>query len=220
MNVSMKNLIIVGAGGFAKELIGYIKSDKDRGLLANVNIKGVLVDYLDDFQNLGEDYPYLGKIRDYDIQDNDEILVAIGENPGRNKIIEYFETKNTKFFSFIHSSCFVNPTASIGDGLIMTPFCMINANVILGNHALLNSYSAIGHDSRVGNKAILYPYAAINGGCKIGDNLTMGTKATIFPRIKIGNNCVITSHSYVKTNKDDDRFIHQKTKEIDLENRL
>lgn len=215
----MKNLIIVGAGGFAKELLGYMKHDKSKGLLNDINLKGILVDYEDHFKALNEPLEYLGKIREYEIQKDDIFMIAIGENPGRNIVIDYFESKNVKFFSYIHSSCYVNPSAKIGEGLIMAPFCIINANVILGKHALMNSFSGIGHDCIIGDRLIQYPYATINGNCTVGNNLTMGTKATIFPRVKLGNNCTITSHSYVKSNKGDNRFIHQRTKEIDLENR-
>lgn len=215
----MKNLIIVGAGGFAKELLGYINHDKSKDLLQDINLKGILVDYKEHYENLNEPLEYLGKIREYEIQENDIFMIAIGENPGRNIIIDYFESQNAKFFSYIHSSCYVNSSSKIGEGLIMAPFCIINANVNLGKHALINSYSGIGHDCIIGNRLIQYPYAAINGNCTIGNNLTMGTKATIFPKVTMGNNCTITSHSYVKSNKGDNRFIHQKTQEIDLENR-
>lgn len=215
----MQNLIIVGAGGFAKELLGYINHDKSKGLLSNINIKGILVDYIEHYKSLNESIDYLGKIREYEIQKDDIFMLAVGENPGRNILIDYLESKNAKFFNYIHSSCYVNPTSSIEEGLIMAPFCIINANVKVGRHTLLNSYSAVGHDCEIGNRGILYPYAAINGNCKVGDNLVMGTKATIFPKVTLGNNCTITSHSYVKSNKGDNRFIHQKIKEIDLENR-
>lgn len=208
----MINLILIGSGGFTKELLGYIYSDLDKGYLNNIVIKGVLDDSKENFISSGLDMPYLGKIRSYEIEQNDRFLLGIGSNPARNKILDYFESKNAKFFSYIHSSCYVNTSSKIGEGLIMAPFCIINANITLGKHALLNSYSAIGHDCIIGERAILYPYAAINGNCTIGNDLTMGTKATIFPKVTMGNNCTITSHSYVKTNKGDNRFIHQKNK--------
>lgn len=215
----MKDLIIVGAGGFSKEILGYISHDKIKGLLQDITLKGILVDYEDHYVSLNESLKYLGKIREYEIQENDIFMIAIGENPGRNIVIDYFESKSAKFFSYIHSSCYINPSSKIGEGLIMAPFCILNANVIVGKHALINTYSGIGHDCVIGDRLIMYPQSAINGNCIIGNNLTMGTKATIFPKITMGDNCTITSHSYVKSNKGDNRFIHQKTQEIDLENR-
>lgn len=215
----MINLILIGSGGFTKEILGYLESDLEKGYLNNICLKGILDDSKENYLSSRISLEYLGKIKDYKIKEDDRFLLGIGSNPARNIVLDYLESQHAQFFTYIHSSCYVNPSAKIGEGLIMAPFCIINADVTLGKHALINSYSGIGHDCVIGDRLIQYPYAAINGDCKIGDNLTMGTKATVFPQVTLGNNCTITSHSYVKSNKGDNRFIHQKTQEIDLENR-
>lgn len=215
----MRNLILIGSGGFTKELLGYIEMDLEKQYISDVSIKGILDDSYENFSSSGINFSYLGKIKEYLIDKEDVFLVGIGSNPARNIILDYLESKKVNFFTYVHSSCYLHSNVIKPIGLVMAPFCMINANAKLGKHALINSYSAIGHDCVIGDRAILYPYAAINGDCTIGNNLTMGTKATIFPQITLGDNCTITSHSYVKSNKGNNRFIHQKTKEIDLENR-
>lgn len=212
-------IVIVGAGGLAKEVLGYIYYDINKGG-AELNIKGIIVDNHSNDISLPYDLLYLGSIKNYIPRKNEVFLVCIGENPGRKKVIDLLEGKGANFYSYISSLAYVNPTAKIGKGIIITPFCIVNANADLGDHVLMGAYSAIGHDSKVGDHAVLYPYAAINGNCTIGKNLIMGTKATVFPKINMGDNCVITTHSYVKKNKGKNRFIHQKTKEIDLENRF
>ena len=57
----MKNIIIVGAGGFAKEILGYIEDDKQKGFLSNVSVKGILVDFIEDYHALNMNFNYLGK---------------------------------------------------------------------------------------------------------------------------------------------------------------
>ena len=220
--VSKKNIVIVGAGGFALELLGYLEQEKLIGNYSNYSVKGVIDDSLKRYEVFSKvvDLSYLGSIRDYEIEENDLFWIAIGSQPHRRKVIKFLEETEVCFFSFISSMSIVNKTAKIGVGSVIAPFCIVNANVTLGDFALMNSYSAIGHDSVVGDHAILYPYAAINGGCHVGDNLIMGTRATIFPGTRVGNNCTITTHSYVKNDKGDNRFIHIKAKEVDLENRL
>lgn len=209
-----KDLIIVGAGGLAKELIGYIDFEKKKGL--SINIKGVIVDGDIGTNTLINDLKYLGNISDYSPKENDVFLVCIGENPGRKKVIDILDRKNASFYTFVSSLAYVNPSASLGEGVVVAPFCIVNADVSIGAHTLMNSYSAVGHDSVIGEHAILSPYAAINGNCKVGPMLMMGTKSTIFPKVKMGINCTITSHSFVKSDKGDNRFIHIKSKEIDL----
>ena len=215
--MSDKKIIIVGAGGFAREVLGYIFTEKIAGIYNQ--IKGIIIDGYQKNDCLPYGLPYLGSILEYNPTAEELFLVCIGENPGRRQVIELLKSRGAMFFTYISVSSYINSTAKIGDGVIIAPFCIVNANVMLGNYALLNSYSAVGHDSIVGTHSILYPYAAINGGCQVGDNLIMGTRATIFPKTKLGNNCTITTHSYVKNDKGDNRFIHIKAKEIDLENR-
>lgn len=214
-----KKIVIAGAGGFAQEVLGYLAFERFNSK-KNINIKGIIVDGYNSGEVLPGGLPYLGSIKEYTPVQDEVVLVCIGENPGRKKVIEHLQLKDARFYSFISSLAYINPSAKIGVGSVIAPFCIVNANVKLGDFALMNSYSAIGHDSVVGDHAILYPYAAINGSCQVGDNLIMGTRATIFPGTRVGHNCTITTHSYVKNDKGDNRFIHIKAKEIDLENRL
>jgi len=216
------NIVIVGAGGFALELLGYLEHEQANGRYTEYHLKGVVDDSVENFDKFVNiyDLPYLGTVTDYKPSTGDVFWIAIGSQPSRRNVIELLKEKNASFFTFVSSLSIVNRTSEIGVGSIVAPFCIVNANVSLGDFALMNSYSAIGHDSTVGTHAILYPYAAINGSCRVGSELIMGTRATIFPGTKVGSRCVVTTHSYIKNDKPDDRFIHLKAKEIDLENRL
>lgn len=216
------NLVIVGAGGFALELIGYFEYEQSLGKYKDFKIKGIIDDSFDRYKKLSKivHSKYLGKLRDYKAQCGDIFWIAIGSQPQRKEIAEEIYELELPLFTFISSLAFVNKTAKIGVGSVIAPFCIINANVSLGKFALMNSYSAIGHDSVIGEHATLYPYAAINGNCVVGNELIMGTRATIFPGIKVGNRCIVTTHSYIKSDKPDNRFVHLKAKEVDVENRL
>jgi hypothetical protein len=220
--VNKKNIVVVGAGGFALELLGYLEHEQSIGRYINYVVKGVIDDSAKSYEGFSKvvNLAYLGTIDSYVIDEKDVFWVAIGSQPHRRNVTELLAKKYVTFFSFISSMAVINKTARLGEGIVIAPFCIVNANVKLGNYAMLNSFSCVGHDSVVGDHAILYPYAAINGNCHVGADLLMGTRATIFPGTKVGNNCTITSHSYVKTDKGDNRFIHLKAKEVDLENRL
>lgn len=215
-------VVVVGAGGFARELMGYLMHERTLGHHNHIEITGIVDDSEDRYAAFSNYYsiPYLGSATHFSLRESQMLLVAIGSQPYRRQAFQHFAAKGAKFFTFISSLAYINPTAKIGYGVVIAPFCIVNHNVKLGDYGMLNSYSAIGHDSTVGRHCILYPYAAINGYCTVGDGLMMGTRATIFPGTKVGDNCTITSHSYVKTEKGNNRFIHMKAKEVDLENRL
>lgn len=214
----MKNIIFAGAGGFAKELYGYIRQDMDSGK-ADFRFKGILLKKgtpEDDFFGL----PCLGTEDDYIPEQGDVFTVPVGSIPVRNRIINKLEAKNAEFLSFIHSSAIINPTAKIGRGVIVSPFSIINASAVVGDHCVLNVYCSVGHDTRIGNGAVLSPFCAVNGGASAGDNLFMGTRATIFPGVTVGDNCSVSAHSFVKQDKGDNLIIQQQSKTVEVVNRI
>lgn len=198
----MKNLIIVGAGGLAKDLYTYLT---DR---SEISIKGILTDIYRDYQNFGVDIPYLGKIRDYQVESDDSFLIAIGENPGRKKIIDYFIDKKANFFTFIHPMSIVSPTARLGKGCIVGPFNTIGSNAIIGANTFINKHCNVGHGSIIGANCIMYPYAAVGGNCEIGQDVVLSTRATVAPRIKVGEFSTISAHTFVKKNVEDHTFVY------------
>lgn len=199
----MNNIIIVGAGGFAKEVYSYIQDDISKGALRNCLIKGFLVDYIEDYNNLNVDKPYLGKIKEYKSIDNDKFIVAIGTNPGRSEVIKVLKENGAIFYTYCHSSAFIDQTATIGKGVIICPNTMVNANATIKNYSILNIYSSIAHDTILGTNSILSPYCTLNGHVETGDNIFMGTRSTILPKVKIGSNCTISAGTIVSKNMKD-----------------
>jgi len=202
MRKIMKNIIIVGAGGLAKDLYAFLADRSD------IEIKGLLVDVYRDYQNFDAKIPYLGKIRDYQIENGDSFLVAIGENPGRKEVIDYFVKENANFFTFIHPLSIISPTAQIGEGCIIGPFNTIGSEVIIGANTFINKHCNVGHGSIIGTNCILYPYAAVGGNCEIGQDAVLSTRATIAPRVKVGEFSTISAHTFVKKNVEDHTFVY------------
>ena len=214
-----KKIILVGCGGLAREFLGYFEFEKENGNLKGFEIKGFIDDDIDKAQKSSKamNLRYLGDIDSYSIDKNEYFWIAIGTNPSRKDIYTKLSQKDkNKFFGFVSSLAYISKSSKVDKSVTIAPFCIVNSGASIDENCIINSYAAIGHDSQLGANSILSPYAAINGSCKIESELFMGTRATIFPGIKVGRNCTVTSHSYVKTDKLDDRFIHQKTTEIDL----
>ncbi len=198
----MKNLIIVGAGGLAKDLYEFLSGRSD------ITIKGLLVDFDRDYQNFAADIPYLGKIRDYQIENGDSFLIAIGENPGRKKIIDHFMEKNADFFTFIHPLSIVSPSAKIGQGCIVGPFNTIGSGSVIGPNTFVNKHCNVGHGSTIGANCILYPYAAVGGNCEIGQDVVLSTRSTVAPGVKVGAFSTVSAHTFVKKNVEDHTFVY------------
>lgn len=213
----MKNIIIIGHGGFAKEVFGYLDQDiKDGKVKEEIRIKGFLADREEDFLKSGIPSQCLGCLETYTVKENDYFIVAIGHMQYRLEKIGMAERKNAKIFTFIHSSTIILENNTVGEGSIICPQCVITSNAMIGKHCILNVYSSIGHDSILGDYSIMSPYSLICGNVKTGNHLFMGSKAAILPDISIGNDCVIGAGVMLNKDMEDNKSVFPKMKKFYL----
>lgn len=216
----MNNIIIVGAGGFAKELYSYMALDIENKILNNHIIKGFLDISKDAFLDMKIDSLYLGDENNYQIEENDLFIVAIGNIKLRQKIINKLKTLNAKFFTYIHSSVIIAKNATIGEGVIICPNSIIQANAVVMDYCVINIFSSVGHDSTIGKNSILSPYCTLNGNVIAGDKLFMGTRSTILLGMSVGNNCTISAHTVLRSDIGDGIIVQDKPNQIQVKNRL
>ncbi len=199
----VNNIIIVGAGGFAKEIFGYIQGEINNGLLTHYQVKGFLDISAEAFEEMNVDSEYFGSEDDYCIQENDVFLVAIGNIELKEIIINKLLAKNAKLMTYTHSSAIVDQDSKIGKGVIICPFCIINSQAHIDDYCMLNIYSSVAHDSMLGKYSILSPYATLNGNVSTGEKLFMGTRGSILPGLKIGMSCVVAAGTVVAKDMED-----------------
>lgn len=203
----MKNIVIVGGGGFGWEVAEYIKQDIKNGFLPEVSLKGVLDDQTDTALLAPIALPYLGTISDYRPEKDDRLLLAIGNPLIRRTVRDRLAAVNSQFTSYVHSGVYVAASARINEGVIVCACSIINAGALLDDFSVINVFCSIGHGAVVGKYSVLSPYAALNGDAAIGEQCFMGTRATIYPGVSMGDNCTVDSHSYVKMNVEHNKII-------------
>lgn len=190
----MRDIIIIGAGGFGREVYLWAKDSFPND---QYRIKG----FIDDNPRILDDYNMdinvIGNLDNYKIKKQDRFLFAIGDINGKKSLIIKMKKKGAKFLTLIHPTAIVANTAKIGEGIIICPFVTISDNVQLGNFAMLNIYSSCGHDAKVGNYCILSPYATLNGFVILEDEVFLGTHATVIPGKRVGYKSKISANSVV-----------------------
>ena len=196
----MKNLIIVGARGWGREVYAAAKwcPAYRRG---DFQIKGFLDSKTDAFEGLRGDYPpILGAPEDYEIKKDDVFFIAMGDSLWRKHYAELMEAKGATFMSIICDGAYVNPTAKIGDGSYIAGWTTVSDNVTIGNHVMIHGFSTIGHDCEIGDYSSLSAYVFLGGGVRLGEGATMYPKSMIIPHKKVGNNAVVAAASVVMRN--------------------
>ena len=203
----MRNILIAGAGGCGREVwemaLTIFPEDE-------YHLKGFLSDdltVLDSFPEISARTPVIGTIIDYEVQEDDYFLLAIGSPGGRRLVAERLKAKGAKFLTMVHPTAQISPLAKIGQGTIIYPFCLVTNMVQLGEFCLLNAYAGCGHDAEVGAYSVLCPHATVLGYTSMGEECFLGTSAMAGPKKKFGNRVTISANSAALRSAPDDAFI-------------
>lgn len=197
------DLIIIGAGGFGRELHVMLW---DAFSPAEYNFKGFLADDIDEkAAKLG---PLVGSPEDYHPQENDRFLLAVGYMDARERLTKMLADRGGKFVSFIHPLAFVASTASVGEGAVIYPFAVVSNAANVADQVHLNYYASVGHDVHVGRCCLLAPYATLNGFSAIEDHVYMSTHATVVVAKRVGARTKVSANSTVQRDVPADSFVH------------
>lgn len=190
----MYNIIIVGAGGFAREVYSWANDAFSKD---NYKIKGFLSYNQKDLDGFNVKVGVLGNDDNYKIDKNDLFIIAIGNIDIKKRAIKRLKKRGAKFISLIHPSSLIVSTAKIGEGVVICPHCLISDNVRVGDFVMMNTYASCGHDAKVGKYCILSPYATLNGFVILEDEVFVGTHATVIAYKKVGSQSKISANSVV-----------------------
>lgn len=199
INSKMKRIVIIGAGGFGREIKTLI--DQINKVKPTYHIEG----FYDDNEKLPKKInglPLLGNIQDL-VQRNEVILIALGiGNPKvKQEIVEQLKGGNFAFPILIHPSAIIGEDdIKIGRGSVICAGNIITCNIKIGEFVTLNLACTIGHDSFLGSFSSFMPSINISGEVEINKGVYVGTGAKIINQLSIGKNSVIGAGAVVTKN--------------------
>lgn len=193
----MKELIIVGAGGFGRELLQWVKDINN--FQNKWFIKGFIDDNLHALDNLDCDYKVIGAIQEWQPKNNEVFACAIANPIIKEQITTLLKSRGALFESIIHPDVKIGDYNKIGEGLIAYPNSVITVNTLIGDFVTLLS-SGIGHDAVVGDYCTISSYCDITGGVQLGKRVFLGSHVTIVPKRKIGDDAYVGAGSVVIKN--------------------
>lgn len=192
----MKNIIIVGAGRFARELLCWLEDSLDP---ASERIAGLLDDTLAPAPMLEDEYryPLLGAIAAYSLGPDDVFVLAVGAPAARLAIAEGLAARGARFHTLIHPSAIVARTARLGRGAVVCPFALVSAGSRVGDFVTINSYASVGHDAVLGNGCTLSPHVDLTGAVQLGVAVMVGSGASVLPRVQVGDGATVGAGAVV-----------------------
>lgn len=200
----MKDLIILGAGGEALEILKVVT------LINKVNKEWNVIGFLDDnLSIIGQEFngiKVLGTILDSNKFSNAYFISSIG-HPDRPMLREEVRNKisfsDSKFATIIHPSAVICESVKIGYGCFIQSNCTISTNSFIGNNVLISNGSTIGHESKIDDGTVIGLGVKITSDVIIGKSVYVGPGAVFTNEITIGNNVLIGIGAIVTENVSD-----------------
>ena len=211
--MTIKSVLIIGAGGHAAEIRDYIRHYNLYSSTERIEVIGFIDDDKKPYEHYGFEEPFLGSIKDHKVRTNCHYMMGIANLKYRKGIIERFILAGGKFTGLIHPTALISPSATIGEGVVISHNASVGPKVKLGNFNMLNSRCTVGHDTIMGDYNFISPKVALSGNTQIGDNNMIGTNASTIPGAKIGDNNTIGAGMIVYKNIGDNETVFFRFKE-------
>jgi len=187
----MKDLVIIGAGGFGREV--YTHTERINALLGKKewNVVG-LVDDNSDLKETVEGYKILGNLDYYlNMADKPYYFIAIANPHVREKIASRCKAANCPAATIIYPDAEIRETAEIGEGCFIGKETVVQNKVKIGDFCIVQRRCIFGHDTTVGPFSSIMAETMSGGETNIGSRCYFGLRATVINRINITDNCTV-----------------------------
>ena len=199
-------MIIVGAGGFAKEVLEELiklKTTNEIVFYDDVSIKLPKLLY-NSFKILRTSV-MAEKYLKY--QDN-RFTLGVGNPFVRSDLASKFESLGGVLINVVSKRASVGSYGvSIGYGNNIMSNALISNNVSIGNGCIIYYNCVITHDCIIHDFVEISPNVTVLGRCEIGSFSQVGAGSTILPDTKIGKNVIIGAGSLVTKNIPDNTMV-------------
>ena len=181
----MKDIIIVGAGGFGREAYYLIKTIN--AISPKWNIKGFINDIPVDLKSKKIDVPIIGTIKNWQPSENEVFAMGISSPIGKAKVAGMLKQRGAIFETLIHPRAEVNETVEMGEGCVIGGRSVIGDCVVLGDFVHIAG-SSIGQDRQIGDFSTTTAFTNVAAG-------------------NIGKRVFVSSHAVVLKDVGDDAFV-------------
>ncbi len=196
----MKDIVIVGAGGFGREvyqLIADINAVQRHwnvlGFIDDGVVKGTSINNLS----------VLGTVEDLNQWSSPvSVVLAIGHAHIKRSIANRLNNPNIHWATLIHPTAVLGDRQwlTIGEGSIICAGCILTVQITIGRHVILNLACTVGHDAVIDNFCSLMPSVNVSGEVTIEEGVFVGTGTKIINQKRIGHDSIIGAGAVVTTN--------------------
>lgn len=183
----MIDLLLIGAGGFARETAEAVKA------VNAAEPRWNLLGFLDDRPELRgtvlTGVPVVGPVEQAHRHPDACLVICTGrpdDYGSRRRIAERLGLPDEQYATIVHPSATVGSTCRIGHGSVLLAHVDATADVVVGRHVAVMPQVVLTHDTRVEDWATVTSGVRLGGGCRIGAGAYIGAGACLREGISIG----------------------------------
>ncbi|HAP20875.1 MAG TPA: transferase [Lachnospiraceae bacterium] len=181
--MELKDIVIAGNGGFAKEVAWLIERLNQKSMEWN------FLGFIDNKKSagvIGDDSFVRNRASKL------HVAIGIGNVKIRRKIFEeYKENKKVVFPNLVDPSVIMSRRVDMGEGNIICANSVFTVDIQLGSFDIINLGCTIGHETKMGNFVTVNPGTNVSGNVSIGSLSEIGTGVRIIQGIQVGEGTVI-----------------------------
>lgn len=192
----MYEILIVGAGGWGREILAQMQGDPDCGKVWTL---GGFLDDRSDLLNLNGLNPGLCIVGDpltYVRKPGQSFVCAVGDPYARCFYAKPLLAQGADFIT-IRTNAYMSPRVRLGKGCFLSHRVQLSPDVHLEEFVNVHSNTMLGHDVCVGAYAQIGAMVFIGGGAHIGAFATIHPHATVLPGVRIGEGSTVGAGAVV-----------------------
>ncbi|MEB3206541.1 MAG: NeuD/PglB/VioB family sugar acetyltransferase [Vampirovibrionales bacterium] len=186
-SVPLKNLYIVSAGGFAREV--FWLANYAASLDGRYRVAGFLDDRPHLLDGLNYPVPIVSSVEDFEPGERDFFILPIASYQAKRHYRDLLLKKNADIGNMFHPHVAMTPHTKFGRGVIIAHNVSIACETVIGDLVCINSNVAIGHDVRIDEGCHINSFVFIGGGSHIEAGVTIHPHAVVLPNshVKAGS---------------------------------
>lgn len=191
----MKNLLIIGARGWGREVYNMLPDCLGYG--TEFLLKGFLDDNPMALYGFNGYPPIINSVEKYEIEPEDVFICALGNSDWKKYYVDIILSKGGEFISLIHKTATIHQNSYIGKGCVVGSYVKVSCDVTVGEYVTIQSFSLLGHDVIVNDFCHLGCRTFMGGYSSVGEKSLIHTNAIILPHVKVGVKCTVGAGSVV-----------------------
>jgi sugar O-acyltransferase (sialic acid O-acetyltransferase NeuD family) len=176
-----RDLLIVGAGGFARETAQAVADAVAAGT-RNWRLLGHLDDDPALHGRLVDGVPVLGGCELVHELPEAQVVVCVGsarDHTVRARLVRRLGLPAERWATVVHPSASVSGTSELGPGCVLLAQVVLTAAVRVGAHVAMMPHTVLTHDDEVADFATLAAGARLAGGVRVGTGAYVGSGALV-----------------------------------------